>query len=82
MEDVAICGHLVNYPAIWHILWPFGIFYPVLVHFTRFGMLYQEKSGNPALKQNMPKSFPRFRCHDDRNIITKKYVAGSFEIRF
>jgi hypothetical protein len=49
MEDVGICyGHLVNFPAIWHILWPFGIFSPILVHFTRFGMLYQEKSGSPG----------------------------------
>jgi hypothetical protein len=30
------------------MLWPFGIFYDYLVHFSRFGMLYQEKSGNPA----------------------------------
>jgi hypothetical protein len=34
--------------TIWHILWPFGISSLVLVHFTNFGMLYQEKSGNPA----------------------------------
>jgi hypothetical protein len=49
MEDVGIFYvHLVNFPAIWHILWLFGIFYPVWYIFTRFGMLYQEKSGNPA----------------------------------
>jgi hypothetical protein len=35
--------------AIWYILWPFGTFYNCLVHFSRFGMLYQEKSGNPDL---------------------------------
>jgi hypothetical protein len=29
------CGHLVNFIAIWYI-------------FPRFGILYQEKSGNPA----------------------------------
>jgi hypothetical protein len=47
LEDVVIFYvHLVNFPAI---LWPFGIFSPVLVHLTRFGLLYQEKSGNPAL---------------------------------
>jgi hypothetical protein len=34
-----INGHLVNFMAIWHILWPFGIFSPVLVHFTHFGIL-------------------------------------------
>jgi hypothetical protein len=24
-------GHLVYFVAIWYILWPFGIFFPVLV---------------------------------------------------
>jgi hypothetical protein len=37
---------MVNFPAIWHIFWPFCTFSPGLVHFTRFGMLYKEKSGN------------------------------------
>jgi hypothetical protein len=53
MEDVGIFySHSVNVPAILHILWPFGIFPPVLVHFTRFGMLHQEKSGNPGTACN------------------------------
>jgi hypothetical protein len=47
---------------VWYILWPFGIYYGYLVHFwpfsklvaiwcifPRFGILCQEKSGNPAL---------------------------------
>jgi hypothetical protein len=39
----------------WYILWPWGLFYDHLVYFvaicySRFGMLYQEKSGNPAWK--------------------------------
>jgi hypothetical protein len=29
------------------ISWTFGMFYCYLVYFSRFGMLYQEKSGNP-----------------------------------
>jgi hypothetical protein len=29
-------------------LWPFCIFYGYLVYFSRLGMLYQEKSGNPV----------------------------------
>jgi hypothetical protein len=33
------------------ILWPFGIFYGYLVYCSRFGMLYQEKSGNPGFEQ-------------------------------
>jgi hypothetical protein len=41
--------------VIWYILWSSGIFYGHLAYvmaiwsiFPRFGMLYQEKSGNPA----------------------------------
>jgi hypothetical protein len=33
--------------AIWDILWPFGTFCVCLVHFSGFGTMYQEKSGNP-----------------------------------
>jgi hypothetical protein len=43
------CKMLVYFMAIWSILWPFGIFYGYLAYFSRFGMLYQEKSGNPYL---------------------------------
>jgi hypothetical protein len=49
MKDVGIFyGHLVYIRAIWYSfvaisynLWSFGIFF-------RFGMVYREKSGNPA----------------------------------
>jgi hypothetical protein len=45
MEDVGILyGHLVYSLAIWISLWYFGIYFP------RFGMLHQEKCGNPAPK--------------------------------
>jgi hypothetical protein len=46
---------LLNFMAIWSILWRFGIFYDHfgtfcihLVHLSGFGTMYQEKSGNPA----------------------------------
>jgi hypothetical protein len=46
---------LVYFAAIWYILWPFGTFCGHCVYFMvvwyvfpRFGMLSQEKSGNPA----------------------------------
>jgi hypothetical protein len=43
MEDVGIFyGHLV------YLLWPFGVFYGNLVYFSRFGMSYRKKSGNPG----------------------------------
>jgi hypothetical protein len=32
--------------SFWYIVWQFGIFVAILVHFPRF--LYQEKSGNPG----------------------------------
>jgi hypothetical protein len=37
--------HLVDFTTRWYILWAFGLFSSYLVH---FGMLQQEKSGNPA----------------------------------
>jgi hypothetical protein len=47
--------HWVCFTAIWYILWPFGVFCGHLEYFMvtwhilpRFGILYQEKSGNPA----------------------------------
>jgi hypothetical protein len=60
MEDVGISyGHFVYFTAIWHILWPFGKFYGYSVHFSSFGTLYQEKSGNPAENQRIAKSSNR-----------------------
>jgi hypothetical protein len=53
------------FTAIWYTFWTFGLFYSRLVYFRdiryiswyfgifcpRFGMLYQEKSGNPEEQQ-------------------------------
>jgi hypothetical protein len=52
---VAILSILWQYGIDIYILWLFSIFYGYfvyvfygyLVYFSRFGMLYQEKSGNP-----------------------------------
>jgi hypothetical protein len=46
-------GHLVYFVAFWYILWSFGIFYGHLKNFSRFGMLYQEKSGSPGWRANV-----------------------------
>jgi hypothetical protein len=49
MEDIGIFyGHLFYFAAILSILGPFGIFIRHFVYFSRFGMLYQENSGNPG----------------------------------
>jgi hypothetical protein len=48
MEDVGIFyGHLVYFTAIWYMLLPFVYFVVFWYIFPRFGMFYQEKSGNP-----------------------------------
>jgi hypothetical protein len=58
MEDVGIFhDHLVLFLAICHISWPFGIFYGHLVYFSQFGMLFQEKSGNPPLVEGFVPTF-------------------------
>jgi hypothetical protein len=50
MEDVGtFYVHLVNFPAIWHILWQFGIFYPVLVHFYQFWYVVSRKIWQPCI---------------------------------
>jgi hypothetical protein len=49
MEDVGLFyGHLGHFRVFCCILWAFGIVRGNLVYFSRFGILYQEKSGNPA----------------------------------
>jgi hypothetical protein len=52
IEDIGILyGHLVYFTTIWYI---FGhlVYFMIIwhVYFSRFGMLYQEKSGNPGLE--------------------------------
>jgi hypothetical protein len=42
-------GHLEYFTVIYYILWPFGIVVVILYIFSRFGILCQEKSGNPVL---------------------------------
>jgi hypothetical protein len=49
MEDVGILNvHFVYFTASWYILWPFDTLGGHLVYFSRFGMLYLGKSGNPV----------------------------------
>jgi hypothetical protein len=49
MEKVGIfCGHLEYTTAIRYILWPFGNLVAIWYIFPHFGILCQEKSGNPA----------------------------------
>jgi hypothetical protein len=48
MEDDGIFyGHLVYFTVFCYILRTFGIVRGNLVYFSRFGILYEEKSGNP-----------------------------------
>jgi hypothetical protein len=61
-EDAGILyGHLANLPAIWYILWHFGIFCGYLVYFPRFGILHHEKSGNPETEWKLKIRVSAFR---------------------
>jgi hypothetical protein len=54
MEDVGIenvviySGHLEYFTTNGYITWAFGCFVLIWYIFPRFGILYQEKSGNPG----------------------------------
>jgi hypothetical protein len=76
----------------WHVLWPFGLFYGrfvylvdvgYLVFFPRFGMLYQEKSGNPGqhLNENhdlRPKQIYQLicTCHSNNILTNRNHSLG------
>jgi hypothetical protein len=56
MEHLGIFyDHLIYFTAIENILWAFGIFCGNLLYFPRFGILHQEKSGNPGEGKSDPK---------------------------
>jgi hypothetical protein len=42
---------LVYFTVIWYILWSFGNVVVIWNIFPRFGILCQEKSGNPAMQR-------------------------------
>jgi hypothetical protein len=43
-------GHLECFTAVCYILWPFSNVVAIWYIFPHFGILCQEKSGNPGLK--------------------------------
>jgi hypothetical protein len=43
-------GHLEYFTVIWLIIWLFGYVVVIWYIFPRFGILHQEKSGNPGHK--------------------------------
>jgi hypothetical protein len=48
---------LFKYGYLRNILRPFGIFCFRLVYFSRIGMLYQEKSGNPFSDNRLSENY-------------------------
>jgi hypothetical protein len=51
MTDIGIFyAHLVHLTVFCYILWTFGLVHGNLVYFSRFGILYEKKSGKPGLK--------------------------------
>jgi hypothetical protein len=52
MEDVGTFNvNFVHFTVFCYILWTFGIVCGNMVYFSSFGILYQEKSGNPGPKR-------------------------------
>jgi hypothetical protein len=94
IEDVGISyGHLVYFTAIRYTLLTFGILFGTLVYFlSRFGMLYQDKSGNPvgdpSASFSEKKSFGFFVTHFLRSslrqwrrmFLTKKSIARNVHL--
>jgi hypothetical protein len=82
------CVHLVCFVAIWYILWPIHWYIlGFLYTFSRFGMLYKEKSGNPGadthfrqFRQNVGVSnyYPRVNLFKNR---TKSCLGTKFVFR-
>jgi hypothetical protein len=64
--------------AIWPILYPFDIFFDYLVYFSRYGMLYKEKSGNPAFNV-LPKELQR-RQHYRRKSFYKSVKLSDLKL--
>jgi hypothetical protein len=61
--------HVVHFTVSCYILWTFGIVRGNLAYFSRFGILYQEKSGNNGWKDRMTRLGECFLCADFMDII-------------
>jgi hypothetical protein len=60
MENAGIFRrHLEYFTAIWYILCPFGNVVVIWYMFPRFGILCQEKSGNPVPEKIFKNDFLR-----------------------
>jgi hypothetical protein len=44
---------LINFLATWNILRAFGIIHGHLVHFSGFGIMFKEKSGDPGVEAEL-----------------------------
>jgi hypothetical protein len=72
--------------AILNILWPFGIFYDhwvlcvfIWYSFSGFGIMHQEKSGNPAVQSNHP--CPRDKKNTKTGRHRKMWIAQKGTLR-
>jgi hypothetical protein len=64
---------LVYFTDTWTILRSFDKFYGHLVYFFRFGVLYQEKSGNPEVVSLLVE-LPVMKKEDFIPIVVKSFV--------
>jgi hypothetical protein len=79
LENVDIFyGHLEYFMNIWDILQPFGTFCVNLVHFSGFGIMHQEKSGNPVGDVATRKEMPVVSIN---KAVDKKIIIGKSGLR-
>jgi hypothetical protein len=62
----------VYFTVFCYILWAFGIVRSNFVYFSRFGILCQEKSGNPAPKPRGWLRLPDLIIHSENIVLTQK----------
>jgi hypothetical protein len=76
MENTSIFyGHLEYFTVIWYILWTFGNVVVISYIFPLFGIMCQEKSGNPgARKAWLPQLVVIYRGSVIPPWISKKFI--------
>jgi hypothetical protein len=71
----------IYFMAILNILWSFGIFYDHSVRFSGFGIMYQEKSGNPSHGSSLQNSISaKVLFGNSLNLITDKTFIQKLDV--
>jgi hypothetical protein len=82
MENVALySGHFEYFMTIGYIYWAFGNFVVIWYIFPRFGILYQEKSGNPALHDKFRLKPEKIMDHGSPSLISSTVIKAEIDLK-